>query len=516
MLRRFVAVVLLIALVVIGWYVVSSKRSSGPVDVCLWYWHSPFYYSPVETETLKETGIKLLFVRAGTVSTSGTAIEIILPQSWQKSEKLPPGHLVYALDSGIVRHFEDLSNAAIADCIVSSFTRQKREAESAGLKVLGVQVDFDCATRLLPKYADLLSRIRRGLPDKTQLSITSLPTWFTSRDLRDVVGNVDFYCPQFYETQIGKSIADAYPVSDIRMLERGLESARRLGKPFYAGIPAYGHSFMFDDKGRLLGTYRGMSAAEAAQHPSFRLAKSWPADASGKPASDEKDWTGEEFVDFEAIRPGVGGRGLGYHLLYTIPTVRMLALNLDAVREKRPGNCLGTVLFRSPEQDEIMTLPATAIKLAVNRAEAAISVKAKVKVEQEPWSLIEGGQEGSTTSVVTVSITNTGEASSCFADSAARITLRFDVPGVKAELGDYNRITCYSENGLKSGPQRTSEVIFSSSNLRVGQTLSTGPIRVFGGARTMSGEYEIMKPGGFGFIKSRIELVKFQEKESEL
>jgi hypothetical protein len=160
-----------------------------------------------------------------------------------------------------------------------------------------------------------------------------------------------------------------------------------------------------------------------------------------------------------------------------------------------------------------MTLPATAIKLAVNRAEAAIRVKAKVKVVKEPWSLIEGGQEGSTTSVVTVSITNTGEASSCFADSAARITLHFDVSGVKAELGDYNRITCYSDNGLKSGPQRTSGVIFSSSNFRVGQTILTGPIHVFGGARTMTGEYEIMKPGGFGFIKGSIELVKLQEKE---
>jgi len=276
LLRRLFAVVMLIALVAVGWYIVSSKRSAGPVDVCLWYWHSPFYYSPVESRGLEESGIKLLFVRAGTVSTSGTAIELILPQSWQKSEKLPPGHLVYALDSGIVRHFEDLSNAAISDCIISSFKRQQREAEDAGLKVLGVQIDFDCATRLLPKYADLLGRIRRGFPDKTQLSITSLPTWFTSRDLRDVVRSVDFYCLQFYETQIGKNIADAYPVSDIRMLERGLESARKLGKPFYAGIPAYGHAFMFDDRGRLLGTYRGMSAAEAAQHPSFCLAKSWP------------------------------------------------------------------------------------------------------------------------------------------------------------------------------------------------------------------------------------------------
>jgi len=467
----------------------------------------------VESNTLKESGVKLLFVRAGTVSTSGEAIELILPQSWQKSEKLPSGHLVYALDSGIVRHFEDLSNTAIAGCIVASFNRQKREAEKAGLKVLGVQVDFDCSTRLLPKYADLLSRIRRDLSDKTQLSITSLPTWFTSRDLRDVVRNVDFYCPQFYETQIGKYIADAYPVSDIRMLKKGLESARRLGKPFYAGIPAYGHAFMFNDKGQLLGTYRGMSATEAAQHPSFRLAKSWPADVSGKPASEIKDWTGEEFVDFEAIRPGVGGRGLGYHLLYTIPTARMLALNLDAVREKRPGNCLGAVVFRSPEQDEIMTLPATAIKLAINKAEASIRVKAIVRVEREPWGLIEGGQGNNTTSVVTVSITNTGEASSCFADCAARLILHFDVPGVNAEPGDFRRIICYSENGLKSGSQRTSELIFSSSNLRVGQTITTGPIHVFGGARTMSGEYEIMKPGGFGFIKGSIELVKFQEKE---
>ena len=486
------------------------RHPAGPLDISLWYWHSPFHINQEEAKNYHALGVNRLFVRAGTISTGGQNVKLILPQHWQPSPGAPQVDLVFALDSGMVSHFGQLDNRAIAQCVAMSFTQQRRAAEGAGVTVRGVQLDFDCATRLLPKYTDLLRLVRQSLPERTVLSLTSLPTWFTSSNLRPLVQQVDFYCPQFYETGIGRTLSDVQTVSDLRILKDGLAAARKLGKPFYAGIPAYGHAFMFDDGGRLLGTYRGMSATGAFRHPSFRQARSWSADSSAKSAASPKQWIGEEFVDLVAVHPGAGGKGLGYHLLYSLPTAQMLALNLQMVREHRPWNCQGVIIFRSPEPDEIMALPLPTLSAVLQGHEPQPVIHAGVKIKPLPWELREADR-GDLPSVLTVSLTNTGDTDTYLSDDAVTLTLHFDAPGVEAMPGEFNRMNSLSAAGLQAGPSGTSTLVCTHCHLAVGETITLGPIHVFGGARSMYGEWKVRTPGGFADLTGKINAVQLRQ-----
>jgi hypothetical protein len=478
----------------------------------MWYWHSPFCLSREDADDLRTLGVGRLFVRAGTISATGDGVKLILPQIWQTSPNAPPLDMVFSLDTGVIQHFENIPNQSIERCIVAAFLQQKRSAERAGLSVCGLQLDFDCATRLLPKYNSLLQLVRRELPARNSLSITSLPTWFTSPDLRDLVRQVDFYCPQFYETRIGHTLAGAMPVSDLRALRNGLEAARRLGTPFYAGIPAYGHAFMFDDQGQLLGMYRGMSVVEAIRHPSFRLARSWSVDASANPAPTPEQWVGEEFVDFVAISPGNEGKGLGYHLLYSLPTAKMLSLNLNIVRERRPQNCLGVCIFRSSAPGESMALPMPTLLAALQGRESQPDVHVKIKTERSPWGVIEShGRYAST--ALTVSLTDAGDAASFLSADAVTLILHFDATGVEAEPGEFTQIEGFSSTGLRASPDKSSMLVCTCSHLGVGETITTGPIHVSRDARSMFGEWHVRTADGFRSITGKINNIQLLHKD---
>jgi len=58
---------------------------------------------------------------------------------------------------------------------------------------------------------------------------------------------------------------------------------------------------------------------------------------------------------------------------------------------------------------------------------------------------------------------------------------------------------------------RSSVLVCTAALLRAGETISVGPISVTGGARTLSGEWRVRTPGGFGALTGRLEPVKLTE-----
>ncbi len=54
--------------------------------------------------------------------------------------------------------------------------------EANGNRLVGVQVDFDAATRGLGRYAEFLADLRRRLPAKYRLSVTGLMDWSANGD----------------------------------------------------------------------------------------------------------------------------------------------------------------------------------------------------------------------------------------------------------------------------------------------------------------------------------------------
>ena len=74
--------------------------------------------------------------------------------------------------------------------------------EKAGNRLVGLQIDFDAATRGLEGYAKFLSGARARLPRRFRLSITGLMDWRANRDpalLARLAGTVDEVVVQTYQ-----------------------------------------------------------------------------------------------------------------------------------------------------------------------------------------------------------------------------------------------------------------------------------------------------------------------------
>lgn len=125
------------------------------------------------------------------------------------------------------------------------------QAKTAGVKVREVQIDFDCPTRLLADYATWI----RGAKDRIEverLTVTTLPTWLSSRDFEKLVAAADGWTLQVHGT-------DRADLNNPKLLIEGeqaiewIRKANRLGRPYRVALPTYSYLACFNTKGRYLG-----------------------------------------------------------------------------------------------------------------------------------------------------------------------------------------------------------------------------------------------------------------------
>ena len=123
------------------------------------------------------------------------------------------------------------------------------EWRKAGASVVGLEIDHDCATHLLARYASLLADIRHVLPEGIALSITALPTWIGDRHLLDVLARIDEAVLQVH--------AVSSPESGLFDAERALAWTRAWGElsdvSFRVALPTYGSRVVWNDSGRVVG-----------------------------------------------------------------------------------------------------------------------------------------------------------------------------------------------------------------------------------------------------------------------
>lgn len=99
---------------------------------------------------------------------------------------------------------------------------------AAGNRVMGIQIDFDAATRHLDEYAAFLRDLRTRLPSDCRLGITGLLDWSANGDpagLQALVGTVDEVVLQIYQ---GRHVIPGYA--------NYLSRLDRLAIPFRIGL----------------------------------------------------------------------------------------------------------------------------------------------------------------------------------------------------------------------------------------------------------------------------------------
>jgi hypothetical protein len=475
------------AIVLVVLFLTRPKHHTvGPFQTSFWYWQTPYTLSKDDQTSLNSIGVKQVFVRGGTFSSDGTNVVLLFPQKFTEGASTFPIHLVFNADAGVLHHFEDYNLGTITPQISERILRQVQQAQKQGAKVAGVQLDFDVSTRLLPKYADLVKRIRESNPlfrrhKDFQFSITGLMTWLGTSGVETLSSEVDFMVPQAYEGITGRSPDEMRPVFDPDDLKRRLPQAERLNCPYWIGIPAYGHALLYDENDRLVGTYRTLEAQDALRHPSFKLVDAFPSGADGKP-SKGKDWFGEEILKFKAIKPAASGYGLGFTLAYSLPSPKLLSLAKSLIEQSRGLSCLGVVIYRMPEAASSFTIPLTAIRQSLSGKDPVPEIKLELSSQPVAFEAIENAT--STIPLDTyLEVTNVGTGNSFVSPDALDIRLEFDKPGFgEVRLRDFDGIKFCSNSSSTyeepCEPKKASIIHLTKGFFYTGQKIYCGPVRL--------------------------------------
>ena len=457
-----------------------------PPTYGMWYWHMPFRVTGDDLVHLRKMGVDTLYVRAGTFSSDGKRAVTILPQTWETPAPGMGVVLTMNFDPGLVSHLETIPAETLAGDVARGLLRAREGAK--GVRFAGYQLDVDCPTRLLPRYADLLRRVRRRVPGP--FSITALPTWLNSSNVVELADAVDFIAPQFYENRTGRTLEDLKPVSDPAALRSGLLTLRGLRVPFRIGIAAYGHALLYDPRGRIAGMYNGLSPEDAMRHPALRV------EAGGA-------LEGERRLVLRAVRSDVNGRGAGARIAYVLPTPEALRRQLAVYREQAPPNALGPILYRFPEPGEALALPLAADEAAFAGRLATPSLRVSLLSRAVPWSLIGPNARAARPPVaLSVRATATGDGPSEAIPNAVQLLLRLDRPGVEGVApGDFDRAEAGTVGAdgrfVRVSGLRADAVRFVRHSVLPGETLRSGTVEIVAdGATSARAEWSVRGPDG--------------------
>lgn len=476
---------LIVVIVGVGiWAANRNRKPLSPLKTSFWYWQTPYELTPTDIASLKELNVKQMFVRGGTFSSDGENFVLRFPQSYGKGISQLPVHLVFNADGGVLRHFEDYDLEVIVPQISTRLLAQMDAAKKAGVEVIGVQFDFDIPTRLLPKYAELIHKVRESNPTFGKrkgfyFSLTGLMSWLGTSGIERLSNEVDFMVPQAYEGETGMSPDEMRPVFDPAYLQQQLPKAERLNCPYWIGIPAYGHAFLFNGKGQLTGTYRNLEAQDALRHPSFKLIDSYPSDRFGKRAATEKEWVGEQILKFKAIKPSPNGQGLGYTLAYSVPAPELVAKAKAVVEAHRGAGCQGVIIYRMPEPESSFTISLDSMRLMLEGKPVEPRFDVTVTRSKNPLEVIEGNLDKIPIDLY-VEATNVGIGPTAVMPDALEITLKLSQPGVdQVRLRDFDSILYQrGSEGTSARPGNANILVLRKGFVAPGQKLIAGPIRL--------------------------------------
>ncbi len=387
-------------------------HSVQETPIAYWAWRTD---TPSEKDIQQanvETHARIIFLRAGQFDLEKGELQRIRTVAG----KLPASvelHLVYNATRRLLIALEQLAPDKFASLVAQEFGQDLGRAKRDDAVVTGLQLDFDFPTRLLPRYAELLNQLRRNLPTNIKLSITGLPTWANSPDLRLVLAPLDFWIPQCYGTAIPTRVEQQIAISSSTDVERFLAKIRQLNKPFYAGLSAYSYAILYDTNGKLIELRGDLDSDLIAQDRSLALISQQAFKQSG--ASEIRyvyRAQQETVLDGLVIHEGES-------LMIDLPTAASLRASARAVRENAGDFLLGICVFRLPTANDVTVLTLAEISAALIDKD----VVAKTKV-----SLSNIGDE------LQVSAENQGTASAI--PGADSFTIDLFVPA-----GTFNSVT---------------------------------------------------------------------------
>lgn len=355
--------------------VIEKPRVLDPaeVPVAFWAWRNaaPAYD---EVKRANETvGAGTLFLRAGQFDAADSSIRRIRPVSGKLGNPSKI-HLVYNTTRRFLSQLESLGATDIARAVAETYLEDKARGQADGAEIVGLQLDIDVPTRLLPKYAETMRELRKKLPAGTKLSITGLPTWLDDRELSTVLESVDFWIPQCYGTTVSTNAWNRVPISSAAEVTRIVAAARRLGRPFYAGLSAYGYAALYDTNGDLVELRGDIDPARVQSSSEFDLIDTRQFGDTSQTEQSQFIYRARSDLVIDGLIVKTGER-----LLLELPSDNSLRLAAKAVRENAGDQLLGICVFRLPTENDATNLSISEVAAAL--ADVQSLVASDVRVE---------------------------------------------------------------------------------------------------------------------------------------
>ncbi len=267
----------------------KSPRADLPSDGYIWQrrWTPSLTQAIAEAAPLIRDWRVLLAEADSRGKWSAAAVD------WQAlAQSRRPSVLVIRIDGQIA----SLDEGALLDELLTRIDEARRSDRA----IAGIEVDHDCATARLAKYARFLAALRGRLPRSLPIAITALPTWLDSPLLETVIAQADEI-----ELQVHAVENPHMELFDRRQALEWIERFARLGRPFRVSLPTYGARV------------------------------SWRADGS--------------LVAIESETPLRAGGDEAVELMASASEVAGLVRDL---RENPPSNLRGIAWFRLPTSDD--------------------------------------------------------------------------------------------------------------------------------------------------------------------
>lgn len=343
----------------------------GEVPVAFWAWRTQ---SPGESDiraAIEKAHAQVVFLRAGQIDYQDGKLQRIRPLAG----KFPTGiklHLVYNTTGATLEQLESIDPQILAAEFARVYREDSERARRDGADVRGLQLDIDFPTRLLSRYAQALSAIRKDFLPGAGLSITGLPTWMESPPLIDVLKHVDFWVPQFYGAEIPTHSSQLIPIASPKTISYFVNKARQLDKPFYAGLAAYSVALLYSASGSLVSLRGDMNPAVVASDPNLELIDQRSFDSA------------ERRFAFRAKADGITDSlniRAGDQLVIDLPSTESLRIAARITRELAGDKLLGICVFRLPSPNDPATLTVEQVinALADQDSHSAVDVRLKSK-----------------------------------------------------------------------------------------------------------------------------------------
>jgi len=400
-----------------------------------------------------------VWVRAGTLALHEDTLTLELPQRFVHQRKGPEVLLVFAGTVQFAQNIARENPLAFAESIAEFYAECKDRAERAGLRAMGLQLDIDCPTSQLSGYSLLLTSLRTRIPSNSVLSITALPTWFTSKAFPQLVQSTDFYVPQFYESSMGSGIHDIPPIGSPVLMERCIRIAEQLGHPYWIGLPSYGHAVAYGAD-RVRSLVSGIGPRKALSYPNWEL-------------ETISNIQGEKQVVFSLPKSNRNVR----HVVFKLPTAESLRNYIEVAERLRGPSCQGIALFRMPEAGEETSLPLETLAGTILERPIASKLDISVLTESTPWRAIEVPDSSGLQKDIWVHIANIGNCSTALTKEGIRLRVMTNGQSLQFIPGDFE---LFSESNRKASilSERDGSTVFRTWRMLPGERLKVGPIRL--------------------------------------